>query len=80
MAYDAGSGTVVMFGGNAPGRYLNDTWTWNGRTWTRQHPAASPSARDGAAMAYDADTRTAVLFGGVPDVGTGELGDTWAWG
>ena len=31
MAYDAATGTVVLFGGiNAGGRDLSDTWTWNG--------------------------------------------------
>src|SRR5450756_2226207 len=33
-------------------------------TWTQLTPSASPSARMGAAMAYDATTSTVVLFGG----------------
>ena len=114
MAYDAATGTVVLFGGTArhgprwatpgpgtarPGpsrrrrparltgrrvdglrrrrrergpvrrpsnarRPAGDTWTWDGTTWTQQHPAASPPARYGASMAYDAATRGVVLFGG----------------
>jgi len=41
MAYDAATRTVVLFGGfgglgdRGP---LNDTWTWNGTTWTQQSP------------------------------------------
>jgi hypothetical protein len=45
--------------------------------WTKQAPAAHPSAREGVSMAYDAATSTVVLFGGF----TGHyLGDTWTWG
>jgi hypothetical protein len=81
MAYDAATGTEIMFGG---GGVLHDldhqfrgTWTWNGTNWTKQNPATSPTGRDQAAMAYDAATRTVVLFGGWN--GHGELGDTWTW-
>jgi hypothetical protein len=81
MAYDKATGTVVLFGGYAgsypTGHYLGDTWTWNGRTWTRQHPAASPRARGDAVMTYDAATRSVVLFGG--NGNHGQLGDTWTW-
>jgi hypothetical protein len=84
MAYDAATGTVVLFGGDVgiyegPGSSLvGDTWTWNGTTWTKQDPAVHPSARSMAAMAYDAATGTVVLFGGE---GTNDetLGGTWTW-
>jgi hypothetical protein len=61
---------------------LGDTWTWDGTTWTKQAPAASPPPRYGAVMAYDAATSTAVLFGGNDGVNGGSaglLGDTWTW-
>src|SRR5215472_4159431 len=62
MAYDAATGTVVLFGGHNSRRgALGDTWTWDGTTWTKQHPAVHPSARYYPAMAYDAATSTAVL-------------------
>ena len=69
MAYDAATRTVVLFGGlvsgQGGGRFpLGDTWTWNGTTWTKQYPPVHPLAQAGAAMAYDAATGTAVLFGG----------------
>jgi hypothetical protein len=53
----------VLFGGYG-NRAFSDTWTWDGTTWTQQHPATSPPARGQAAMACDAATGTAVLFGG----------------
>ena len=83
MAYDAATGTVVLFGGrSAKEGQLGDTWTWDGTTWTRQHPATSPSARYGASMAYDAATGTVVLFGGIgngPVTGQEIFNDTWTW-
>jgi hypothetical protein len=81
MAYDTATRTVVMFGGSGSvrGRLFRDTWVWKGSTWTKQAPATSPPIRWGAAMAYDAATRTVVLFGGADTTGTGRLADTWVW-
>jgi hypothetical protein len=81
MAYDAATGTVVLFGGSGypvTPRTYGDTWTWDGTTWTLQHPAASPPPEYDAAMAYDPATGTVVLFGG--DNLHRRLGDTWLWG
>jgi hypothetical protein len=36
MAYDAGRGEVVLFGGLGNGDFFADTWTWDGTTWTRR--------------------------------------------
>ncbi len=67
----------MLFGGFVNGHQLGDTWTWDGTTWTQQHPAVHPPARRYAAMAYDAATGAAVLFGGGGRPGL--LGDTWTW-
>jgi DNA-binding beta-propeller fold protein YncE len=78
MAYDAATGTVVLFGGmNSSYTVLADTWTYNGTTWTQQSPATSPSARQFSTMAYDAATGTIVLFGG--NNGNSNLADTWTY-
>src|SRR5580693_5544846 len=77
MAYDAATGTIVLFGGLGEHGLLRDTWTWDGSTWTRQAPAASPAARTVASMAYGAATGTIVLFGGSGS--HGDLRDTWTW-
>lgn len=90
MTYDGASKTVVLFGGNAEfgdrGGELNDTWVWNGTAWKQRTPPASPPAREHAAMAYDGNTKTVVLFGGTSD-NCGvlfddtcvKLNDTWIW-
>lgn len=43
-----------------------------------QESCAAPSARQGAALAYDAASRQLVLFGGAA-AGGAPLADTWAW-
>jgi uncharacterized repeat protein (TIGR02543 family) len=80
MAYDPGTGQLVLFGGydQSNGAELNDTWTWNGGTWTQLTPATSPPARDSASMAYDRGTGQLVLFGGYDGV-TGHFDDAWTW-
>ena len=72
MAYDSGTGQLVLFGGGgATAGPDNDTWTWNGTTWTQLNPATSPPGQDGASMAYDSGTGQLVLFG--------TDGSTWTW-
>ena len=41
---------VVLFGGLGNGTHA-DTWEWDGSSWTRKTPAASPPRRSGAMMA-----------------------------
>jgi sugar lactone lactonase YvrE len=78
MAYDAAFSQVLLFGGEGNGTgfpFLNDTWTWNGTTWTQLAPVTSPEARFSATMAYDPSSGQVVLFGGGSN--SGFLGDTW---
>ncbi len=36
MSFDSGAGHAVVYGGDdGRGTILNDTWAWDGRTWTR---------------------------------------------
>jgi hypothetical protein len=82
MAYDEAAGNIVLFGGmTGSGVFLNDTWTWDGTTWTQQSPPVSPPARrfDIQEMTYDAATGTVVIFGGLKDSSLNVLGDTWTW-
>jgi hypothetical protein len=83
------NGTVVMFGGyggDGGGRFLDDTWVWDGTsgTWTEQLDLGDvPLARTGAGMASDPATGNVILFGGRtasedPYVNT-YLDDTWIW-
>ncbi len=64
IAYDAADGTVVLFGGEGKSGSLGDTWTWNGTSWTQEHPATSPPALSGAQMTYDPVSHEVLLVGG----------------
>lgn len=72
MAFDVATGQLVLLDSVNGG-----TWTWNGTTWTPQTPSATPSARAGAVMAYDAATKQLILFGG--QSGPNLLNETWTW-
>jgi hypothetical protein len=78
MAYDPGTAQLVFFGGGGGyGTPSNDTWTWNGTTWTQMSPPTSPSLEGGASMAYDPGTGQLVLFGG--SNGDSFVNDSWTW-
>jgi uncharacterized protein (TIGR03437 family) len=77
MAYDSQHGQVVLFGGYSNGLAINDTWLWNGSSWTLAHPQSAPPPRYGHAMAYDSMHGQVVLFGG--NNGSSNLSDTWLW-
>jgi hypothetical protein len=74
------NGKLVLFGG-VTGQYstaltVNETWEFDGTTWTQRTPTHAPSARGSAAMATVGDR--IVLFGGQTQ-NAGYLGDTWVW-
>ena len=87
MAYDAARGRVVLFGGDlvtalpsSPCSVSSDdsrtaTWEWDGTLWRQRTPRATPPARSGHAMAYDASRERVVMFGGDR---TG-ANSTWEW-
>ena len=77
MAYDTATGKVILFGGIDNSGYLNDTWSFDGSTWTQLHPSSSPSARYDASMTYDEATQTLILFGGRNS--SDYLSDTWSF-
>jgi len=76
MAYDPNMQAVVMFGGiDYTGIFYNDTWVWNGTTWTQMSPASVPSARR-TVLATDPSGNVMLFGGGGP---SGALADTWVW-
>ncbi|MCK5688038.1 hypothetical protein KAI87_02150 [Myxococcota bacterium] len=78
LAYDSAHGVVVLFGGY-DGGYRQDTWEWNGESWTNVTPTATkPSARFGHAMTYDSTRGVVVLFGGEYNFGKYPE-NTWEW-
>jgi hypothetical protein len=88
MAFDSVRNVVVLFGGeqggdNGPEHYFDDTWEWDGITWTNVSPAGNsgtdyPSARRGHAMVFDSDRGVVVLFGGEFNESE-NYSDIWEW-
>ncbi len=76
MAFDSVRRRVVLFGGDGGAGTLNDTWEWDGSTWTQQFPGKSPGPRSGHVMAFDAARGRVVLYGG--NNGS-PLSDTWTY-
>ncbi len=84
MAYDSARGVTVLFGGytgtpvDEPAGWNNETWEWDGTTWT-QRLVSGPSPRMWHAMAYDSKRGVVVLFGGTVITGNGFDNETWEW-
>ncbi len=81
MVYDAIRGRMLLFGGapttqvNGP---LDDTWEYDGNTWTQLAPATTPPPRYSHAMCYDLAQGVTVMFGG--RMASNMIsGDTWLW-
>jgi len=75
VADDLATHDVVLFGGEDNG---NNTWLWNGSSWTLAHPQVSPSGRFGASAAYDPASKSVLVFGGRTEDGVA-VNDTWSW-
>lgn len=78
LAFDQGSGKVLLFGGGSansdPAR--NDTWTWDGSTWQQLNPSTSPPRLGDASMDYDRGNQAVVLRGNTLQ---GDQPVTWTW-
>jgi hypothetical protein len=77
VAFDRDSGKVLLFGGRASNvaTGLDDTWLWDGVTWTRLTPPLSPPPLWSAGVAYDGATHEVILTGGCCPASD----ETWAW-
>jgi len=79
MVFDEHHGVTVLFGGQGnTGMMLGATWLYADHQWKKQKSRwwSSPAPRCGHALAYDAESRCTVLFGGIA-FGDRTLGDTW---
>lgn len=81
LAYDSARRRVVLFGGESTSSSrLDDTWEWDGSSWTGPLlPLGRPAPRRNHAMAYDSERGRTVLFGGYELSGYRDLDDVWEW-
>jgi len=77
MVYDPVRGRCVLFGGTSQSVLNNETWEWDGSTWTLMS-TAGPNARSLHALAYDGTRQRVILFGGTEQSGALPT-DTWEW-
>jgi hypothetical protein len=86
LVYDGAHQELVLFGGSTiENKVVNETWTWDGKYWTLQHPKSAPVARHDSVMAYDAAHHDVLLYGGIAAApssakgGQSAVTDTWTW-
>ncbi|MBL8754713.1 MAG: hypothetical protein JNK15_15520 [Planctomycetes bacterium] len=80
MCFDPVRARTVLFGGVTTQLLApptNQTWEYDGTTWTQVTTAGSPGPRDRASMCFHAGIGKAVLFGGYN--GTAFTNQTWTY-
>lgn len=78
LVYDSNRRKTVLFGGLGTSDYLNDTWEYDGTTWSQINTSLSPPNRDAHAMVFDSHRSVTVLLGGYSSSGS-RLNDTWEY-
>jgi hypothetical protein len=70
--------SVILFGGHIGNlKYFADAWTLTGSTWVRVDHGTAPTGRADAAVAWDEDDASLLVYGGLtirPNAGPGNLG------
>ena len=84
LAYDGARAKVVLFGGvyySSGSVYLNDTWEFNGSTWSKIATPSSPPPRDYPGFAYDPVRHVTVLYAGEGTISGSwtTFSDTWEY-
>ncbi|MCI4363678.1 MAG: kelch motif-containing protein, partial [Thermoplasmata archaeon] len=81
VSWDPTDGEYLLFGGEANGQVLGDTWVFHGGQWATVHSSFNPAPRYGAGLVYDPVDNYTVLFGGSNS--SSRLGstvnDTWSF-
>jgi len=81
VAYIPDRQAILIFGGHkSPERNLGDTWLFDVKTdtWMKLEPSNNPTPRSNVGMAYDAENRRVILFGGSSN-SEYPTSDTWAY-
>ena len=84
MVYDSVRNKLVVFGGFVETNvYSNETWEFDGVTWTKVADTG-PEARQGFGMVFDSDRGVTVLLGGGLSTASGNestirYNDMWQW-
>lgn len=87
MVYDTARKKIVLFGGFADSatgiaKPSDETWEWDGTTWTQVTTTLIPGARHTHVMAYDPRRAVTVMAGGYDDTNGSNViyrRDTWEY-
>lgn len=81
LAFDLLNGQMLVYGGlqSTPTLTLNETWRFDGTTWTQLTPTTTPPPRWGHRMVLDTRRARLVTFGGRSPTTTANANDTWEW-
>jgi Galactose oxidase, central domain len=78
MAWFAPTGTCILYGGGNGSVASNETWSYDGTTWTQLTPATDPGLRHTFGMCADVQRGVLVMFGGSDSTYTPQ-GTTWEY-
>lgn len=80
LAFDRKRGVLVLFGGYRTNSSdaTDETWLWDGTSWTLAEPAQRPSARYSLSMTYDEQRERVIMVGGYGTNPSAKT-DTWEW-
>ena len=79
MSYDSARNVVVLFGGRSNAGASNETWEFNGITWSQVPTLNAPAPREEMGMVYDASRNRTIVFGGCDEGISAIYGDTWEY-
>jgi hypothetical protein len=80
--FDASAPALLLYSGDGED-FFDDTWEWNGTSWT-QRSVPQPDTADGGSMGRSMHAMAqlgnqVVLYGGTANPGQVDLADTWTW-
>jgi hypothetical protein len=68
MGYDPGIKKIILYGGHIVSEEMmknfDDTWQWDGKTWTEIQTSQSPGQRTNSGFVYHTSLKQLMLFGG----------------
>jgi hypothetical protein len=77
IAQDPIRKNVVLFGGISDNWVMQNTWTWDGTSWTEKNPANQPPPLYYTTGGFDPVLKEVVVFGGGSSAVDSNA--TWAW-
>lgn len=84
LAADPDHHEILLLGGESSTGPLDDTWTWDGSTWTRQRPPVRPPAFRNPVLLYDHSRHRVDLLSAMSEDDGGSnlispYTDLWTW-